>query len=422
MVEGNFSCQGDARGSVVLGSGVGSIHPITSAVLCEGTVTIPHGILPGTVLDEIPVLDGDKPKDELVSASTGLFAPLLEGVAPNLAKIEGPFHWRFPYIARYASTLTILSFKGIPLIPVVAPMQWPNFHVPVFRGLSYLYAPTLNFELGENLLTHADWWGLPGEGRVPMLTKPEVLQLARIAVGDYSLQLTNQFLRPRLDQRSKQVGEKAVMWFALECAARLRSLWAKAISESTGIKFLSWGTVLSKAFAAILSDLDKQEQALEAVVPDSSWKHLEDQITAFWVLVDRSTAGADLGLDNMAQECPGALIYAGGNLNIGTPANQSSVLACGWFVASGDVILNCTTVGSVISLDGLIRGKSLYFYPPFTRASLFLPQQENADWLARGKQSAYGARLSDSRPGDQKTFNLGLRREHVSAQAWETTP
>lgn len=416
VVDGDFTAAGTREGgSVVLGSPLGAVHEITSAVLCEGDVTLPYGVLPGVVLDELPRVTDGKAQAELVAASTALFEPLLDGVAPNLAKIDGPFHRRFPYVARYATTFEWITELDIPY---VIPENFANFHVHVFRGLSALYEPTLNFELGEDLLTHADWWGTKGEGRAALLLKPDAAEAgAALAGSTFSPSLDALTdLGTELTTRSKQVGSSAVDDLANDLCLALMANWTYGISKSTKIPMVSVGMVISGVLTVVdeeLYDLDAREQALDKVVPDSDWSALATAMGEFWTAVDSATAGDPMVLGTLAQECPGALVYGGSSVRV-----SGGILACGMFVSRGDVTLaSDATVGSALSTRGAVTGKSLYYYPPFTRASLYVPQPEPDDWETRAKASAYGAAMSDTRT--TKSVAVGLWTERVTAQSWE---
>lgn len=416
VVDGDFTAAGTREGgSVVLGSPLGAVHEITSAVLCEGTVTLPYGVVPGVVLDELPKVVDGKPQADLVSASTALFEPLLDGIAPNLAKIDGPFHRRFPYVARYATTFEWITELDIPY---VIPENFANFHVHVFRGLSALYEPTLNFELGEDLLTHSDWWGTKGEGRAALLLKPDAAEAgAALASSSFSPSLGDLAdLTTELTTRSKQVGSSAVDDLANDLCLALMANWTYGISKSTKIPMVSVGMVISGVLTVVdeeLYDLDTREESLDKVVPDSDWSALATAMGDFWTAVDSATAGDPMTLATLAQECPGALVYGGSGVKV-----TGGILASGMFVSRGDVTLESdATVGSALSTRGAVTGKSLYYYPPFTHASLFVPQAEDDDWETRAKASTYGASMSDTRA--TKSVSVGLWTERVTAQSWE---
>ena len=106
---------------------------------------------------------------------------LFQDVAPNLAKVAGPFHTRKPFFASYAATFQLTMVPTpVGTIPVPSPIPLPrkNVLVPIFRGFTYAYAPALNASIGENLYTHADWWGF-GQGTVPVLPKIDPMRMVK---------------------------------------------------------------------------------------------------------------------------------------------------------------------------------------------------------------------------------------------------
>lgn len=373
-VSGSIQCAGSAEeGSVMVGGPLGAEHPVTSAIFCGDNFTAPYGILPGVSAD-------------LIQGSRPAFFSLLTDTAPNLAKIQGPFHRRLPYIARFATTFEWIALDD-PL-PFVIPENFPNLTVSVFRGLSALYAPTLNFALGENFVTHCDWWGQGGEGRVPMFLKPKAAALAN-ALNLTAPAWDYQFAT-KLSQRGQQVSADQVDRFSNDLCLRLAAEWAKAIIAGTGIPLVSWGKVISTVISVVEGDyysLDQRESDLDGLIPESATEPWKTTLTSFWATVDATNPPADAVL---AQECSGVLIYAGGNLQVGT-ATRPADLACGWFIAEGDIDLQAQlSVGAATSLrDGKIRAQAFYAYPDFTRVSLYQNPAESSDWRERGNRSNY---------------------------------
>lgn len=405
VVEGAFTAEGESgRGSVLVASPLGSTNSISSAILVNGDVSLPQGVVPGVVLDRLNKVSGGRVTKDSSRVSSELFAPLLSKIAPNLAKVEGPFHSRWPYIAKYATTVEWVGLEEFG-VPMIMPEAWGNFHVLVFNGLTYLYAPTLNFEMGENFLTHSDWWGETGEGRPPLLTKPEAFALAQ-ADPDFSLDLDSGDVKNSVQDRSGRIGSEAVDRFANELVIQLSALWAAAIPGEV-LPFVSVGEILNKIIKDIgdkYYNLEKRKKALESDVP-SGTEELTQTMGDVWRAVSDAQASATNDSNTLAQECSGALVYSGGELNVG---GSNSPLSAGLFVAKGDVRLDSDlTVGSAISLGGSVNGKALLFYPPFTHASLYLPQSEDSEWMTRGLATDYGGHMSDSRQKSAKSLPIG---------------
>lgn len=426
VVQGSFTGAGDAtHGSVMLGGPMGAVHGISSAILVQGDATFPHGVVPGVPLDRIKGVGGDgKVSDNLVAMSHDLFVPLLSDLGPNLAKVAGPFHTRLPYIARFATTIELISLEEIE-IPFVMPMNFPNFHVLVFRGLSMLYAPTLNFELGENLFTHTDWWGKGGEGKSPVIRKAAAVRLAQstLANSSYSLSTSSSDATTAISQRKSEIGSSEVEKFSNDLVLQLLAQWAQAISAGTGIPLLSWGTVANNILSQIANNyynLDNRASKLDGQVP-KGLDDLANKMAAIWLEIEQNDDSMTPTEANRVEECPGALIYANGNLTVGSVDNQGlrTPLSVGFFLAGGRVTLESEiTVGSAVSLEHAVQGQTLLYYPPFTQASLYVPQTESLNWMDRAADTSYGPQRSDSRTSATASLPIGLFQPRLKTEIW----
>ena len=58
IVTGNFDCEGSSQfGSIMVGGEPNEIHPISSALMVEGDINIPHGIYAGHTIPDLVSAD-----------------------------------------------------------------------------------------------------------------------------------------------------------------------------------------------------------------------------------------------------------------------------------------------------------------------------------------------------------------------------
>lgn len=381
VVHGNFACEGSPRfGSIMAGGEPGEIHPLSAAILCDGSVSIPYGIFSGAALDDVVGLD----------LLENLLLPLMQTVAPNVAKIAGPFHIRKPYFAKYATTfqLTIIPPTIFnPPIPIPTPVPLPkdNILVVAFRVLSLAYTGTLNASLGENFYTRADWW-IFGDGVVPMTTKISPAKFAEALqdlVGALDKSVLDGF--SDVDEKVKKAAEtflgKALSWAAKEAIQKL-------VSEVAVALLPGGGSALSSLMNTLLDQISKEEKGLEELFDDFVKSLTNDVKAPVQKILDRLKALTQLvDPDEYVREHSGILVYAGQNLVIGNQAK----LAAGMLVAQQD--LQCEaelTIGTLFSRNGSIKARKVLFYPYFNQASLYLPQATPSDWLGRALETDYG--------------------------------
>ncbi|MEW6278832.1 MAG: hypothetical protein AB1758_09435, partial [Candidatus Eremiobacterota bacterium] len=111
VVTGDFQCEGSQLfGSVLVGSRPGQVHPITSAILVNGEVNLPYGVFSGAPLPD--VVDWLATKVPALGGVNKVLVPFLNDVAPNAAKVIGPFHMRACYFASYAATFKLVVIPG----------------------------------------------------------------------------------------------------------------------------------------------------------------------------------------------------------------------------------------------------------------------------------------------------------------------
>lgn len=394
---------------------MGSIHGLSCGLLVRGNANLPYGVVPGVGPDRLKMLaEGGKIGEKVAPLSETFLGPLVNDIAPNLAKVDGPFHLRLPYIARFATTFEWI----IPLeIPYICPQEIPNFHVPIMRGLSTLFGPTLNFEIGDNLLSHTDWWGEGGEGRAPILGKPAAVELVREnGQSVLSLGPNKSKVERAVTERAHLVGSEQVENYANNLIFRLMALWTEMIEKSTPIPLISWGDVISKGIDGIADkfyDVEEREEDLEKQVPKEC-EELERSMTKFWHMVDKAEGRATTNAGKMAQECSGALVYAGGDLTVGSiHQGVRDPLSAGFFLAQGKVRLESeVTIGAACSLQDTVHGEKLLYYPAFTVASIpaARPMVGGGDWKTRGLFTTYGSQYETT------AQPVGLWRARLSSE------
>lgn len=386
------------RGSVLVTSPVGQIHPISTSIMCTGTATIPYGIFSAYgFTDILPAVPG------LGKTANKVLTPILSYVAPNLGKIWGPFHRRLPFFVKNCPQYELQIFIGpffIP-IPVIYPYPVPrsNVWVPVYRGLSLFYATVNNFQLGEYLYPQCDWWFFReygGCGVVPVVPKinprtvvsavenivsdiPSMRDLATEWIKDYF----NYLLTYLRDQLVKDIIRQVIAsCVPAEANSMVQNLIRRAIGDIAGKEDeFDTGDLGSTIRARIMAPIDKLQ------------KRLEDELS--------QRIGATLR-DSLAHEVAGVLVYASSiqvGMKGGAPVSPRPLMASGMFLATGDIHLNVEhTVGIVISQTGSIHGEdtTLLYYPAFGRCSLYLPSEHRTelvstpDWLASATAYEYG--------------------------------
>ncbi len=386
------------RGSVLVTSPYGQVHPVSTAIMATGQVKMPYGIMSAYgFTDLLPAIPG------VGKAANRVLTPTLGYVAPNLGKIWGPFHRRLPFFCKNCPQYELQIFIGpffIP-IPVIYPYPLPrdNVWIPVYRGLSLFYSTVNNFQLGEYLYPQCDWWFFSeygGCGVVPVLPKlnprtvmgavdnlvsdiPDVRTLATEWIKDYFNSLL-EYLRDQLVKDIiRQVIASAV---PAEANSFVQGLIRDAVREVTGMETDFDGADLGDTIKdKIMGPLIKLKTEIENEV-------------------------SKLASDALAYEVAGVLVY-GSSIQVGmkdgAPVSPRPRMASGMFLASGDINLNVDhTVGVVISSNGSINPPdsgahtTLLYYPAFGRVSLYLPSSSRTSlvgtpgWLSTATAYEYG--------------------------------
>ena len=408
-------CSGDVDvpgslkwGSVVVGGLPGKIHPITTAIMGRN-VKLTNGVFSGSCIDDL-VGELGKSVPALATLNDKLLRPLLTQVAPNAAKVLGPFWARKPYFAKYASTFQIICPPlppfGEPGPPVPTPIPLPrkNVLVPIARALAYVYSTTLNLSLGENFYTHSDWW-IFGEGVVPMV--PQVDPKSVIGSIESFPSTALDALDPATIIKNfvESVIKTLVTYVVVEVIKKIVTKVAMEVIPYGGIASLV-GDLLS----GITDSLTSKETSLS-----SAGDQLVNSLTDAVKNAGTQTLNKLQSLVNMddqdvfMREYNGVLVY-GNSINVGGNS------ACGMFVAEQNIdITSARCVGTLLSHSGDINCVSLMFYPYFNRASLYLPKATADDWLSRAVEFSYDSAFGSGAAVDVGPPNVP---KTVTAEGW----
>jgi hypothetical protein len=403
IVGGDFECEGDPRfGSMWVCTPPTRVAPVTSAIFVQGTATFPYGSFSATNLEDVAAaIDG-------MSGVADALESLFTDIAPNLAKIVGPFHERKPYFASYATTfqLTIVPTPVGPIpIPTPIPLPKKNVLIPLFRALTMVYTGTLNVALGENLYTHADWWGF-GEGVVPAMIKLNPagplnsiknLNLNGLTPNldweDYLTKLTTTVLKSAAEFAIKEVGKKLITTVMASVApgGSIISTVLDAVLDAVDLKENAFAQfrdeVIDAALGPIVSELEKMRDKIEDEITDS--------LKAAYL-----------------REVGGPLIYADA-ITVGDPADPP-LLMSGMLVAENNISVGTESfVGSLTSFNGNISAGKVYFTPLFTRASLYKPRSTANNALARVVQYEYGNHFDSN-----EAIDVGTGVWQVTTEGW----
>ena len=399
IVDGDFEAWGTPTfGSVLVASRPNQIHTISSAILASGDVTLRYGTFPAmTLADGIRWVAEEINVPEMADVADTA-EEVFANVAPNLSKIAGPFHLRKPYFARYATTfqLTVIPPPIGPIpIPSAIPMPRRNGLVGVFRALTFLYTPTLNWSLGENLYTQCDWWYF-GQGQVPVLPKLDpdgaIASLRSFSLGNYSFEIDWDDV---LSAFAKDVLEDIATRVLVKAVTKIGAKIIVSVLPGAGI-------IIDNVIAEVEAALDEEFGSLEDLVSDLVKDAMEPIIRPFTdILEDVENRVQTAVQDVYLRELPGILIYAN-NITVGSsPLSQGTVSSnsgasakavAGMLVAKQGMNLNCKfAVGTFTALNGDILANTVQYVPYFGSASLYLPKElSTSDWITRGGHLFYG--------------------------------
>lgn len=397
IVTGNFDCEGSSQfGSIMVGGEPNEIHPISSALMVEGDINIPHGIYAGhTIPDLISGLDPavlglSGPAADAINAQLDAGAAqaqqLMGEMAPLFSKLAGPFHLRNPYFARYATTFQLVT---IPFPPVVAvtpiPSPKENLHVFAFRAETFAYTVGLNATLGENLYTQADWWPF-GNGVVPMALNLDLAgavgAFTNLTALEEAAALNPEEIQSDVEEFITLLGTRSIQWAISEGIQKLTAEAARILTPG------GFGPIVD-SITAVINELEGDEDAVEdfysGFVGD-----MQDQMGGIARdLMGDLLAGTDvMDQDEYLKQYAGLLVY-GRNIFVSSDARQVS----GMFVAEQDIIIDADlTVGTLMALNGSIDTNDFLYYPYFNQASLYVPLPVPGETaIDRAQFRAYGA-------------------------------
>lgn len=431
LVDGDLTVEGGSTtgGSILVACPLGSVQPINSAILCKGNVSITHGIQPGMTLEELFLSFSSQ--SEGAASMFRFLRVFLPDIAPNVAKYLGPFEERTCWFADYATTIE--SFPLLPIVgdlPLPIPLPYPNCLREKFESVAWYSTVNLNMWLGENLYPMALWWPFDNGG-VPMFAKVDPALLSQ-GLADIPVRKD---LGSWDNLKTDILGYLGDVW---TFSKRYLITWAAQYVESLVVQKLipfdiptecpsgeegedgggesaSGGGDDGGGSAAGENPVEgggddppadnpaddgdgdgkdpaeskgiwDKDSPVRGAVTDWLREALDWGVWDFKYYFGQLLAQVDSEIrsaseegwkDPLYAEAPGLLVYAGGALTIGGDVgSQQAQLASGFFVAEGDIRIGANwTVGSVVSLTGDVEVGDLYYYPWFTRASLYVPKK-----------------------------------------------
>lgn len=409
VCSGDIDVPGSLKwGSVVVGGIPGKIHPITTAIIGQN-VRLTNGVFSGSAIDDL-VGELGKSVPALATLNNELLRPLLTQIAPNGSKALGPFTARRPYFAKYASTFQVIfpptPFFGVPGPPIPTPIPLPRKNIlnPVARALAYLYSTTLNLSLGENFMTHSDWW-IFGEGVVPMMPQVDIKGLAGDFVSFPSTALGAIEPAAIIQAFAESVIKTLVSYVVKEVIQKLVTEVAMKVIPYGGIVGL-----LAGLLPGITDSLTSKEDAATSA-GNSVVGGLTDGVkSAASQTLDKLQTAINMDdVDVYMREYNGLLVY-GENITVGGRS------ACGMFVANQNLDVTATRcVGTLASLNGNITAACLMFYPHFNRASLYLPKDTPDSWFERAMEFKYDSAFDSGNAVDVGPPAVPRR---ITAEGW----
>jgi len=408
IVDGDVTLEGSPNyGSLWVCSKAGEISPVTTAILADGNVTIPHGSFTCAALPD--AVRWVATKEGALSDLEPIVDGLFQDVAPNLAKIAGPFHMRKPFFASYATTFQLTMVPtpvGTVPVPSAVPLPRKNILVPIFRGFTYVYTPAMNGMLGENFVTHTDWWGF-GQGTVPVLPKVDPVRMVQ---GITSVNLGGLDFDIDWEEQLTELAEgvlKDSVQFVIETVAR--TLVEKLIAAAVpGAGLVS--DLIGQALDRVLDELTTRDEFFDQLkerVMDATLGPITGELER-WAedLRDQVEDGLANGY---LREVNGPLIY-GDVISAGVDSN--SLLMSGMLVARNNITVGSRTfVGAMLCLEGDITAQRFFYSPHFTQVSLYKPRATDSNWVVRMGQYQYGSNFNSEDGTGVKTGVKMVRTE-----------
>lgn len=430
MVDGDLICAGTReRGSIVVTSQAGQLHPINAAIIADGNITVPHGVYNGFTFNDLLLIPDLAPVGEGVYQ---YFAgPFFNFVAPNMAKIWGPFHTRRPFFPRNATEYQFEVFIGPFGIPIPLVHPWmqgrKNIWVPLYKAFSFFYKVSNNFVMGENLYMQSDWWPFGNEGGVGRL--PVVPKLDPSAVRTAVNRISGSFPDTPAEVADLFLDFLSDFW-STELLNNLKDAVIVGVVKGIALGNIPFaGDIFSDLVDDALGSLGVSEDALAA---GPGGTNLESVVTSVLmvpfdaiktkVLEATDRFAEETLADALAHEVAG-LLLEGESIRIGVnkdgSLNTPPLMGSGLIVSKETVTLNVKRwVGSVISYEGSIKGDGcqLLHYPLFSRASLYMPKRESDPLIKRALDPDYGVMC-----GQGSGIDIGSSgvTQTITAEGWD---
>jgi hypothetical protein len=425
VVTGDLEAEGDRNlGTVVVGSKLNSEHPITSAVFCRGNMTLKHGTGSGVPLDEFLYYYADM-QSTVKKLYDGVIDPLFEDIGTMVARIVGPFHTRECWFASFQTTFVIIP----ELIEIGAQGPWPiplpyeNCARKMFDPFSKVYKYELNAVLGPNLLTHCDWW-LFGYGQVPFMPKvPSLLEQSSVfgSLGSDWEEMTRSIAEEILKSFVKDVLPAIAKDLI---TTTVTTIVSNLIGEGMNAKCLGGSSEGGGESAGKKAESDILDKILEKTIEKVKIE-LKDMALNVAKLVRNKVyeeIGKDVRSQTLTQELPGVLLYAGGNMRIGDGGEPGPMVA-GMVLAKGSIeIQSEQTIGVVCSLNGDVTTRNFAYYPYWTSASIYVPQNLGASSSVPGEFKDFANVFEDivhpGTPKDGSTVDITPDYYTTIAKGW----
>lgn len=365
-------CSGDVivpghekYGSLVIGGVPGQIHPITSAVFANN-VRFDRGIYAGCTFDDMAIGLG------VGDVADKFLIPLLNKVAPNAAKILGPFHARKSYFASYATTFQFGLAPGLfgaPMIPYVTPIPLPRKNAlnQVSRGFNYAFQVLLNLNLGENFYTNSEWW-LFGDGVVPMVPQVNPKAAEQMLKKLPSLSLDSIDPASLIGNVVQSILSEVIKTAVTDVLVPIITKLASSAVPYAGTAISAAIDEVAPALTNFATKITKGSSPADGLVSALFGKEGPVSGATQYLQTQLDTLQQDIFM----REYNGVLVYAADGILIGGKT------ATGMFVAEKDIQMNAERcAGTLLSHSGNIKAKSLLYYPFFNQASLFKPAAIN---------------------------------------------
>lgn len=408
VCRGDLICKGDSRlGSVVTCGLPDKVHPLTASIYARN-VTLENGIYSGTVIDDFLAGMADS---EMAKLGTDVVRPMFDRLCPNVAKMDGPFHKRAGYFAKWATTFLIIltpmppvAEPGEPVVMMV-PLPVENMMNGIAESFGLLYQINLNLSLGENFFTSTDWWS-QGEGSVPVFTNIETSKAS-------SLQKFSG--RPQYSINPEPIITGYVTTVVGNFASMVVEQVVEVAVEKIALKAVPYASIFTTIADAVLDVVKVAADELIAIVRQAAQLKTSDFDQALSGIASTSKRLADL--QNTSEPDTFMKDYSGVFVNADDALTVSGKVATGMFVAGNRLTMKADQcVGTLLCHNGDIECKSLLYFPFFNQCSSYVPKgSDQTLWLERAKDSKYAADAASD-----KCVNVGPPPLNtvLTAQGW----